>query len=324
MTPRIGPTQHLPRLRASPRVFAPSLASRGEVGDAGCAAARAWAQPLQTSRTWGPTAGPVPVELCPRLPKPWQLQLKALFLPKAYFFLNRFSCKTHQPPVKAVWSTDCAMQACVNPRPFPSPPLFCPQTANNLFFTMTREGRGCPGDAGSKLGSFRVPKCRAEDDFHLPREEMKESKGITLKLNSPNPKCPGHKDSSSKPFVHWVLSSKGVHSRARGGCSQPCGNSSRAPRKVVPLTRFPPHPNFCTNRRCMTPCKEKQLFWKSSALSLCLISPHPTRVSMEAEEGAGSLRLQIAASSPPAPEPEETNRSLKIKQDQHLKKRPFR
>lgn len=71
----------------------------------------------------------------------------------------------------------------------------------------------------------------------------------------------------------------------------------------------------------MTPCKEKQLFWKSSALSLCLISPHPTRVSMEAEEGAGSLRLQIAASSPPAPEPEETNGSLKIKQNRNKKKK---
>lgn len=42
---------------------------------------------------------------------------------------------------------------------------------------------------------------------------------------------------------------------------------------------------------------------------------HPTHVSMEAEEGAGSLRLQIIAISLPAPESEQTNGSLKTKQN---------
>ena len=65
----------------------------------------------------------------------------------------------------------------------------------------------------------------------------------------------------------------------------------------------------------MTPRKEKQIFWKLCTLSLCLVLPHPTRVSMEAEEGAGSLRLQITAISLPAPESEQTNGSVHIKQN---------
>lgn len=168
--------------------FQAFLPPRWQVEGIGCAAARAWAQP--SAGPGVPQQDQSPWSCAHAYPSPGSCSLRPFFSPKLIFFLNRFSCKTHQPPVKAVSGTACAMQPCVSPCPFLTPPLFCPQTANNLFFTMTQEGRGCPGDAGSKLGSFGVPECRAEDDFHLPREEMKEKRRDYIKAEPSQPHMP--------------------------------------------------------------------------------------------------------------------------------------
>lgn len=137
-----------------------------------------------------------------------------------------------------------------------------------------------------------VLKCREQHDLHLLRGgkegNAKELHLITLPIrtlasNPPSPLSSKH------------LSRKAASPYAQEDGSNPSNTTSLAPLKVIPPKVASPCLELDTNKRSVTPCKEKQTTWKSSALSLIL--SHPTCVSMEAEDGAGSLWLQITVIS---------------------------
>lgn len=66
------------------------------------------------------------MELCPRLPKPWQLQLKALFLPKAYFFSESLLLQNTPATCKSCLGHSLCHAALCKPLPFPHPSLVLP------------------------------------------------------------------------------------------------------------------------------------------------------------------------------------------------------
>lgn len=168
------------------------------------------------------------------------------------FFLNQFPIQNTPATQKAVLSPAYATQVCVSCCPFPGPPLFCPQTANNLFFTVTQGGERLPSGhmelLHEQIGYLWGPEAQ--------RRRWRYSKGITLKLNSPDPKCHGHNYTSFKTHCPSPASrisppsSKGACSRAQGGCFQPLQqHQSGTSKSCLSLKGFPPHPEFCTNRR---------------------------------------------------------------------------